>query len=156
MPLGTDFYDWLLFLHIIGVALWLGGLVVVSVFGTLVLHSRDVELVGRFTGSLRIVGPTILGPSMLAVLAFGIWLVVRSDAWNFGQAWVIAGLGLFAAAFLIGVALQARAAIGAQRAAERDDHDEALRQLRRWIWGMRAIAILLVAPAWDMVAKPGL
>jgi uncharacterized membrane protein len=156
MPLGTDFYDWLLFLHIIGVALWLGGLVVVSVFGTLVLHSRDVELVGRFTGSLRVVGPTILGPSMLAVLAIGIWLVVRSDAWNFGQAWVIAGLGLFAAAFLIGVAFQARAAIGAQRAAARDDHDEALRQLRRWIWGMRLIAILLVVAAWDMVAKPGL
>jgi uncharacterized membrane protein len=156
MPLGTDFYDWLLFLHIIGVALWLGGLVVVSVFGTLVLHSRDVELVGRFTGSLRIVGPTILGPSTFAVLAFGIWLVVRSDAWNFGQAWVIAGLGLFAAAFLIGVAFQARAALGAQRAAARDDHDEALRQLRRWIWGMRLIAILLVVAAWDMVAKPGL
>jgi hypothetical protein len=41
---------------------------------------------------------THLGPSMLAVLAFGIWLVVRTDAWNFGQTWVIAGLSLFAAA----------------------------------------------------------
>src|SRR5262249_58893874 len=104
MPLGTDFYDWLLFFHILGVALWLGGLVVASVFGTLVLRSRDLALVGRFTASLGIVG-AILGTSMLAVLAFGIWLVVRSDAWNFGQAWVIAGLGLFAAAFPIRVAL---------------------------------------------------
>jgi uncharacterized membrane protein len=155
MPLGTDFYDWLLFLHILGVALWLGGVVVVSVFGTLVLRSRDLALVDRFTASLRIVG-AILGPSMLAVLAFGIWLVVRTDDWNFGQGWVIAGLGLFAAAFLIGAAFQARAAIGAQRAVARDDHDEALRQLRRWIWGMRVIAIVLVVAAWDMVAKPGL
>jgi uncharacterized membrane protein len=149
-------YEWLLFLHILAVALWLGGLVVVSVLATLVLRSRDLELVGRFTGSLRIVGPTVLGPSMLAVLAFGIWLVIRSDAWNFGQAWVIAGLSLFAAAFLIGVAFQARSAIGAQRAAERGDEDEALRQLRSWIWGMRVIALLLVVAAWDMVAKPGL
>jgi uncharacterized membrane protein len=156
MPLGTDLYEWLLFLHIVAVALWLGGLVVVSVLATLVLRCRDLELVERFTGSLRVVGPIVLGPSMLAVLAFGIWLVVRSDAWNFGQAWVIAGLGLFAGAFLIGVVFQARSAIGAQRAAERGDQDEALRQLHRWIWGMRVIALVLVVAAWDMVAKPGL
>jgi uncharacterized membrane protein len=132
MPLGTDLYDWLLFFHVVAVAVWLGGLVVISVLATLVLHARDLELVGRFTRSLRIVGPTVLGPSMLGVLAFGVWLVVRSDAWNFGQTWVITGLSLFAATFLIGVVFQARSATGAQRAAERGDQDEALRQLRRW------------------------
>jgi uncharacterized membrane protein len=156
MALGTDLYDWLLWLHILGAALWLGGVVVVSVFGTLVLRSRDLLLVERFTGSLRIVGSIILAPSMLAVLAFGIWLVVRSDAWDFGQGWVIAGLALLAATFLIGVGLQARAAIGAQRATASRDLDEALRQLTRWVWGMWLIAILLVVAAWDMVAKPGL
>jgi hypothetical protein len=31
-----------------------------------------------------------------------------------------------------------------------------LRQLRRWSWGMRAIVIILVVAAWDMVGKPGL
>jgi uncharacterized membrane protein len=155
MQLGTGLYEWLLFLHLVAVALWLGG-VVISVLGTLVVRSRELELVGRFAGSLRIVGPTVLGPSMLAVLALGIWLVVRSDAWDFGQAWVIAGLGLFAAAFVIGVVFQARSAGGAQRAVDRGDQGEALRQLCRWIWGMRVIAILLVVAAWDMVAKPGL
>ena len=156
MLLETGLYEWLLFFHIVAVAVWLGGLVVISVLATLVLRSGDLELVRRFTGSLRIVGPTILAPSMLAVLAFGIWLVVRTDAWSFGQGWVIAGLSLFAAAFLIGTALQARSAIGAQRAAERGDKEAALRHLRSWIRGMTAIAILLVVAAWDMVAKPGL
>jgi hypothetical protein len=63
--------------------------------------------------------------------------------------------GLFAAAFVIGAGFQARA-IGAQRAAEAGEATEALRQLRRWSWGMRAITLILVVAVWDMVAKPGL
>jgi len=41
-------------------------------------------------------------------------------------------------------------------AAERDNNDEARRQLRRWSWGYRLIVLLLVAAAWDMTTKPGL
>jgi putative membrane protein len=155
MRLATSLYDWLLFLHILAASVWLGGLIMISLLATLVLRSRDPELVKRFIGSTRIAGAAF-GPSMLAVLGFGIWMVVDSPAWDFGQAWVIAALGLFAAAFAIGVAFQARAAIGAQRAAEGGDHDEASRQLRRWAWGMEAIVVILVVAVWDMVAKPGL
>jgi uncharacterized membrane protein len=156
MLLATSLYDWLLFLHILAATVWLGGLVTLSLLATLVLRCRDLELVSGFTRSLRIVGPIALGPSMLAVLGFGIWMVIHDPAWDFGQTWVAAALGLFAAAFVIGVAFQARAAIGAQRAAEAGDQEEAVRQLRRWSWGMRAIAVILVAVTWDMVAKPGL
>jgi uncharacterized membrane protein len=156
MSVAATLYDWLMFLHILGAAVWLGGLVVLSLLATLVVRSRDLEFVTRFTGSLRIIGPIALAPSMAAVLAFGIWMIVDSAAWEFGQGWVAAALGLFAAAFVVGVAFQARAAIGAQRAAQAGDRDEALRQLRRWSWGMRAILVILVVVAWDMVAKPGL
>jgi uncharacterized membrane protein len=156
MPLATSLYDWLLILHILAATVWLGGIITISLFATLVLRSGDVDLVDRFVGSLRIVGPIVLGPSLLAVLAFGIWMVVDSSAWNFGQAWIITALALLSAAFVIGVAFQARAAIGAQRASESGDRLEALRQFRRWAWGMRAIAAILVVAVWDMVAKPGL
>jgi uncharacterized membrane protein len=156
MTLATRLYDWLLFLHILAAAIWLGGLVVISLLATLVLRSRDSELVRRFTGAIRIIGPAVLAPSMLAVLGFGIWMVIRSAAWNFGQGWVIAGLSLFAVALLIGASVQARAAIAAQRAAEGGEDAEAVRHLRRWSWGMRVIGVLLVVAAWDMVAKPGL
>jgi len=155
MPLATSLYNWLLFLHTLAAAVWLGGLVVITLLAALVLRSRDYELVRRFIGGIRIVG-AVFGPSMLAVLGFGIWMVVRSPAWDFDQEWVVAALGLFSAVFVIGVAFQARAAIGAQRAADSGDHDEAMRQLRRWAWGMGAIAVILVVAIWDMVAKPGL
>jgi uncharacterized membrane protein len=155
MMLATSLYDWLLFLHILAAAIWLGGLVVISLLATLVRRSWDSELVRRFTGAIRIIGPAVLAPSMLAVLGFGIWMVIHSAAWNFGQGWVIAGLTLFAVALLIGASVQARAANAAQRAAEGGEDAEALRQLRRWSWGMRVIGVLLVVAAWDMVAKPG-
>ena len=34
--------------------------------------------------------------------------------------------------------------------------DEAVRQFRRWAWGMRASAAVLVVAFWDMTAQPGL
>src|SRR5207247_11460883 len=97
-----------------------------------------------------------LAPATVAVLGLGIGLVVDTDAWDFGQLWVQLGLGLFAAAFLVGAVWQSGTALAAARAAERDDDVEARRQLRRWSWGYRLGVLLLVVAAWDMTTKPGL
>jgi hypothetical protein len=42
-----------------------------------------------------------------------------------------------------------------ERAAERGDLEDATRYLRRWSWGVRLIAVLLVVATWDMISKPG-
>ena len=147
-------YDWLLFLHILAAMVWLGGSVMLAVVAARVLRDPDPAAVVRFTSGLRVIGPLVLAPATLAVLGFGIWLVV--DAWDFGQLWVQLGLALFAGAFLIGAIWQSRTALAASRAAERDDHAESRRQLRSWLWGYGLIILLLVAAAWDMTTKPGL
>jgi uncharacterized membrane protein len=154
--LAAELYDWLLFLHVLAAMVWVGGLVALTVFASLVLASGEPGAVGRFVASLRVIGPAMLLPAMASVIGFGIWLVLDSDAWSFGQTWVWLALALFGGAFIVGAAFQSRAAIDAQRAAEAGDHDEAARQLRRWSWGMRLILLLLVVAAWDMVFKPGL
>jgi uncharacterized membrane protein len=156
MVLAAGLYDWLLFLHILAAMIWVGGLVSLSVVAMLVLRGGEHEAVARFVASLRLIGPLTLAPAMVAVVGFGIWLVLESDAWGFGQTWIWLAFVLFAGAFLIGAAFQSRSAIRAQRAVEAKDHDEAARQLRRWSWGMWAITLLLVVAAWDMVFKPGL
>jgi uncharacterized membrane protein len=156
VPLATSLYDWLLFVHILAATVWLGGLVTISLLATLVLRSQDADLVKRLLDGMRLVGPTVLGLPMFVLLGFGIWMVIHSDAWNFGQGWVIAGLCLFAAAFVIGLAFQGRAGMAAQRALEAGNREEVFRQFRRWSWGMGAIAVILVVALWDMVAKPGL
>jgi hypothetical protein len=48
----AELTDWLLYLHILGAIVWLGGLVMLSLLATLVLRSRDGEAVTRFVGSL--------------------------------------------------------------------------------------------------------
>jgi hypothetical protein len=59
-------------------------------------------------------------------------------------------------AFLVGAVHQSRAALAAERAADRGDDDEARRQVSRWSWGYRMIVLLLVAATWVMTTKPGL
>jgi uncharacterized membrane protein len=154
--IAAGLYEWLLFLHIIAAMIWLGGLVLLNVLAALVLRSGERESVARLIGTLRIVGPATLAPSMLGVVVFGIWLVLDSDVWGFSQTWIVLALVLFAAAFLIGAVFQSRTAIGAQRAAESGDLEEAVRQFTRWAWGMRVILVLLLVIVWDMVFKPGL
>jgi uncharacterized membrane protein len=147
--------DWLLFLHVLAAMLWTGGTAVLAAFALRILR-REHESAGRFVASLRYVGPLVLAPSLVVVLATGVWQVADLEAWSFGQLWVQLALGLLAAVFLVGVVHQSRAAIAAERAAGAGDDAETLRQLRRWTWGTALNVVLLVAATWDMVFKPGL
>jgi uncharacterized membrane protein len=156
MPIVATLYDWLMFAHVLAAMIWVGGSAAVSVLAANVVRSGERDAIERFIGSLRLVGPLVFAPATLAVLGFGIWLVLDSDAWDFGQTWIWFALVLFAAAFVVGAAFQSRAAIGAQRAAAAHDDREAARQLGRWSWGSRVILLLLVVATWDMVFKPGL
>jgi uncharacterized membrane protein len=148
--------DWLLFGHVLAAMVWMGGITVLGALAIRVLREGDPGATGRFLGSLRRIGPVVLAPAPVLLVAFGLGLVGDSGAWHFGQRWVQIGIGLFAAAFLVGAAHQSRAALAAERAAGRGDDAEAARQLRRWAWGMGVIVALLVVATWDMVFKPGL
>jgi uncharacterized membrane protein len=88
MALAADLYDWLLFLHILAAMVWLGGLAVLNVLAVIVLRSGERDAVARFVAGLRVIGPVALAPATLAVVGFGIWLVVDSTAWGFRQTWI--------------------------------------------------------------------
>ena len=148
-------HEWLLVLHILASMVWVGGLLTVAVQSIQVLRGHDPESLKRFVSSLRVIGPRVFAPATVLVLGLGIWLVAESPEIAFGQGWVLFGLGLFAAALVIGPVFQSRAAILAERAAGSGDLDRAERELRRWSGGMRAILVVLVIATWDMVFKPG-
>jgi uncharacterized membrane protein len=155
LPLAS-LYEWLMLAHVLAAMVWLGGGVVLCVLAVSVLRAAESAAVAQFVADLRLVGPRVLAPAMVAVLGFGIWMVLDSAAWDFRQLWVQLGLGLFAAAFLIGAVYQSRMALAAERAAGRGDDDEARRQLTRWTWGYGVTAVLVLVATWDMVTKPGL
>lgn len=153
---ATSLYQWLMFLHVLAAMVWVGGLVLLVALSTHILRKVDQEEIARFSASLRRIGPLVLAPATIAVVSLGIGLVLDSNQWHFSQGWIVLALALFAVAFLIGAAFQSRAAIGLERAIETGNQEEAVRQLRRWAWGMRLILALLVIVTWDMVAKPTL
>jgi len=141
--------------HVIAAMVWVGGVVVLSTLVAVVLKVRDMNAISAFIGQLRVIGPLLLAPAPLLV-GCGVWLVLNgNNGWDFGQLWVQLALGLFGAAFLIGVAFQSRAVIAEQRAAARSNHAEATRQLTRWAWGTRLTLVLVAAATWDMVFRPG-
>ena len=156
MPVAATLYDWLLFLHILAAMIWVGGLLTVGALSIRVLRSGGHDAIATFVGHLRVIGPLVFAPAMVAVVGLGTWLVLDTETWRFGQTWLLLALALFAAAVLLGAVFQSRAAIAAERAASAGDDREAARQLRRWTWGMSLILVLLVAITWDMVVKPGL
>ena len=137
-------YDWLVFVHVLASMVWVGGIAILGGFAVRILREDDPTAVGRFLGGLRRIGPLVLAPAPVLLIGAGVWAVLDSDAWDFGQLWIDLALGLFAAAFLIGAAHQSRAAIAAERAAEAGEHAAAAGHLRRWAWGMAAIVALLV------------
>jgi uncharacterized membrane protein len=149
-------YDWLLFAHIVAAMVWVGGGVVLAALAVATLRGGEAQAVARFVGSLRVIGPGVLAPATIAVLGLGIWLVLDSAAWDFGQTWVQLALALIAVAIGVGAVHQSRAAISAQRAIDRGDHAEARRRLLHWTWGYAVVVAVLIAIAWDMVFKPGL
>ena len=156
MIAAATLYNWLLLLHIVAAMVWVGGAVMLGATATRVIRAGDEEDVARFLANLRVLGPLVLAPATVAVLGLGIWMVLNSAAWDFGQEWVQLALGLFAGAFLIGAAHQSSAAMRAERALGRGDHPEARRQLVRWSVGYWLILALLLVAVWDMVMKPGL
>jgi uncharacterized membrane protein len=149
-------YDWLLLGHTLAAMIWVGGATVLFALSIITLRTRDPQAIARFVRALPVLGPAVLAPATVGVVGFGVWLVLDSDSWEFGQTWIVLALALFAVAFLTGAAFQSRAALGAERAVDRGDDAEARRQLERWLRGYALILVLLLVLAWDMVFKPGL
>ena len=149
----TTLQNWLLFGHILAAMVWIGGIAMLGAFAVRVLRDDDPRAIGRFLATLRRVGPMVLAPAPLALVGFGVALVADSDAFAFSEGWVQAGLAFFGAAFVVGAAHQSRAALAAERAAERGDLAAAARSLRRWAYGMAVIVALLVGATWEMIFK---
>lgn len=148
---------WLHLGHIAGAIAWLGGGLTLFVLGLRARSDDNPKAVAEFGRILAYVGPRVLVPGVLAVLVFGVLMVVSGNAWDFSQAWILIGLGVFAAAFLIGVGYLSRLGIRLGRV-EDDGADRVAQQtlVDRWLAGYGVVLVLLAIAVWDMIAKPGL
>jgi putative copper export protein len=63
--------EWIHLVHTVASMLWVGGLVTLIALSTQIRRVGDSDAVGRFLGSLRVVGPVVLAPGPLLLLATG-------------------------------------------------------------------------------------
>lgn len=95
-----DRYEWLLFLHVVGAFLLLGGVVVVAAFTVAALRRQRPSEIAVLLGLTRWGLPAI-AVGMLLTLGFGLWLV-HDAGYGYGDAWIVASLALWVVTGFLG------------------------------------------------------
>jgi uncharacterized membrane protein len=120
---------WLKFGHILGAMIWIGGGLMLSLLGMRARQSEDPHFVREFVQTLSYVGLRVLMPAVIAVLVFGVWMVLAFLAWQFTQLWILLALGAFAIAFVIGAVYLSRIALALDKLTAMDFDLETARDL---------------------------
>jgi hypothetical protein len=144
--------DGLLFLHIVGVAGWLGG-GMYAFFTHSALVTMDTAAAGPALQRLKKVEDRFFGPVSGLVLLSGIGLVITSEAFGWGDAFVLIGLGAFVLSAILAATVGKRSS---ERLAEATstgtDVGAALKTWRRGtVWDLLILAVVI----WAMIAKLG-
>ncbi len=149
--------EWLLFLHIFFAVVWLGGAMMIQVFGFLTSRSDDPEDRIRFLRNTNFVSRYVFNAAGIATFAFGLWLVIRSDVFGFDDWWVSSAMAVVILSAILGMAFfgpQGRKVL--DLAAVNGPADAGVvAGLRRIIVVSQLETLLLVVVLWLMVFKPG-
>ena len=153
-------YDWVLFLHVTGAFLFLGGATIAAVFSIAALRR---ERPSEIAALLRLTrwGVSSVSLGVLMTLAFGLWLV-DIVGYDWGDAWIVISLVLWVLSNALGGIGGRRdkqtRLLAEQLAAEGDAPAPELRARLRdplalglsWASGLAGLAILAL-----MIWKPG-
>ena len=97
-----SYYEVLLFVHVLGVAIWLGTGFALLVLGDRFGRAGDNQALQSLFGQSEWLATRIFIPVSLTALVTGILLVIEGP-WAFDQLWVLLGLAGFAVTFLTGL-----------------------------------------------------
>ena len=147
-------YELLLFVHIVGAAIWVGGGVMLLILGTRIGRVQDIAIRTQFVKDTSVVGP-VIGASAIVVLAAGIGMVLNSPAIEISQLWVWLGLTLFAVSAITGGAYFGPTGKKIENALTAGNMDEVNRLTRQITAVSRFDVLLLLVIVGLMVFKPG-
>jgi uncharacterized membrane protein len=147
----VTWYEFLLFVHVSGAIVWIGGAFVFQVYGMVELRSGDTAAIARFAGNAGRIGERLFVPTSLVVVLAGIWLMIDGD-WPWGRLWVVFALVAFAGSFLLGAGVLGPTAkrievVGPETA-------EGQRLIRRVFALLRVDLLFLFAIVFAMTTKP--
>jgi uncharacterized membrane protein len=155
-------YKALLFLHILGVFLIVGGAAIATALGIRASKSRRARTIGELSGLSIIAERYVITPGAVLALVAGS-LLVRRAGYEFDQFWIIASYVLWATAISIGWLVLGRHSSNVNRHAQRlvadgvEESDELQKDAAApvgMIFGLGQNLILL-AFIYLMVVRPG-
>jgi uncharacterized membrane protein len=152
----VTWYDLLLFLHITGAVVWVGGAAMLQFFGLRTMATGSPARLVAFASDLEWIGFKVLMPfSAMAFLA-GLGMVWNASFWTIGEDWIVIGLVLFALTFLAGMLFfgPESGRVGKLVAAEGPRSPIVQARIKRLIVLSRIDLVLLFLIIFDMTVKP--
>ena len=151
----TTLDEWLIAIHILGAAIWVGGGFVTQLYGLRAVSPNGALALAPFSREAEFIGQRTFLPASLAVLGTGLWLVSRDvfelQFWNtYGL--IVIGISIVTGAGFLG---PESGRIG-KLAEERGDEDpEVSQRIRRLLVISRIELVLLISVVLVMALKPG-
>jgi uncharacterized membrane protein len=148
-------YNFLKFLHVVSVILWVGGMFMLLLLNRRLVRLGQPEVVRALGQQSGAVSMLVFMPAVLVAVVTGIGMVQVGNL-RFGSTWVMWGIIGAIASFIIGGVLTggaARKLARQQAAGEIDAAGAAAVQRRMLMFAFLNLAILL-SIVWAMVVKP--
>ena len=152
---SSSWYVIFLTVHILFVAIWIGGGALITILALIAERRRDGEQIAAIAKMAAFAGEKIFAPAALVVVAAGFGMVLNADL-GFDHFWIAFGLLGFLATFVIGIGVLAPmskkvSALVQEKGAEAPETQAAIGRI---LVIARADVALLLLVIIDMVTKP--
>jgi uncharacterized membrane protein len=149
----VTWYSFLLFVHVAAAIIWVGGGVMMMLFGVRATMSGDPARMATLGADIEWIGQRTFIPASLIGFLSGILLVVDSDFYGFGDDWIVISLVLYATTFLAGL-LYLGPESGRVGKLTAEGSPEARPRALRFAFLARLDLVLLWVMVYDMTVKP--
>ena len=143
----------LLFVHVAMAVAWVGGALMLLILASRYSQSEDRSRMASFGHDIEWVAQRVFTPASLIAFATGVWIVLDSDFYGFGDDWIVLGLLFYATTFLAGLLYLGPESKRIGQLAEQGS-PEAPRRILRLIFLARLDVVLLFLIIYVMTVKP--
>lgn len=141
------------FLHVTAAIIWVGGGILAAIFTERAKKAEPAHTLG-IARDMEYVALRVFNPTSILTLVFGVLMVLEADAIEFGQTWIIMGIGGVVISAILGMGYlgpQAKKLV-----AELTAGDAAAGPRLNAISRVAQVdLVILLVVVWAMVAKPG-
>jgi uncharacterized membrane protein len=145
--------EFLLFAHVSMAVIWIGGALMMQLFGIRASTSGDPARLATQVRDVEWIANRVFVPASLLAFASGVLLVLDSDFYGFGDDWIVIALALYATTFLAGLLFLGPES-GRVGKLQAEGAPEAGARTLRLIFLSRLDLVLLWLIAYDMTVKP--